>query len=73
MAYVNASPLQSFMSRTDSHNYCKFYKWEQLIHVRLRTKIYKLKNERSWYIDQDQDTYTNGTWSREHEPQNKTR
>ena len=27
-----------------------------------------LKIERSWYIVQDWNTYTNGTWPREHNP-----
>ena len=51
------------------HNYFEFYKWEWLIHIWFRTIIYTLKYERSWYIDQDWNTYTNGTWTRE--PQSK--
>ena len=54
-----------------THNYCEFYKWEWLIYVRFRTIIYTLKYERSWYIDEDQNTYTNETWTREHNPKNK--
>ena len=53
-----------------THNCCEFYKWEWLIHVRYRTKNYTSNYERSWYIDQDENTYTNGTWKREHDLKN---
>ena len=42
----------------------------EVIHVQFRTKIYTLKYERSWYIDHDQNSYTNGTWKREHNSKN---
>ena len=68
---IFTSMLQSLISRIDSHNCCEFYTWQWLICVRLKTKIYTLKIERSLCIDQDLNTHINGTWTRENNPQKK--
>ena len=55
-----------------TQNCWAFYKWEWLIHVWLRTEVHTLKSERSRCINQYLNTFTTRTWSREHNPVNKT-
>ena len=55
---VNTSPLQSFVSRTDSPIIIASFIRKRLFHLRFRTKFYRTKYERMRYIDQDRNTYT---------------
>ena len=69
MAYTNTSTLPTIHVKNGlTHNSCEFYKWQSLVHIWRKTKNYKEKYERSWYIDQDRNTCTNGTWTKEHNP-----
>ena len=69
MAYINTSPLQSFMSRRDTHNYCEFYKCKRLIHKQFYILPHKfLSKIRNITFSKIRNTYTNETWTRKHNP-----
>ena len=62
MPYVNTSPLQSFTLRVESHVIiASFISDSHLSIYGLGQKIYMLKNEMSWCINQYVNTFTNGT------------
>jgi hypothetical protein len=73
MIYVNTSPLQSFMSKTISYILIVNSINESDLSMYGLGKIYTYKYEKSWYIDQDHNTYTNGTLTKEHNPKSKRR
>ena len=66
MTYVNTSPMQSFMSRMDSQIIIVNITSESDVSIEFRGQVYTVKYERNWYIDEDQNTYTNGRCTREH-------
>ena len=69
MSYVNTSPLHFAISKTESHLIIVDFMSDNVTPIYdVRQKNYMLKIERSWYIVQDRNTYTNGTWPREHNP-----
>ena len=74
MPHVSTSPLQSFISRTESHIIIASFTTESDLSIYgLGQKNYTLKIEKIWYIGQDRNAHTYKTWTREHNPKNKTR